>query len=344
MSEHLDLDALADILADGPSGAGDPTDLGAPADLGRSPADRLAHLATCAGCAGRLAELEVAVGHVAGALASLPEPELPAGLAERLDAAMATQRARTATDGTAGRGTAGQGTATQGTATQAATSRPATADVVPLAGRRNGFARWLPIAGGIAAAAALVFGGVLLTQKSGTSGSTASKAAARPPVAVNSTGASYGKDGKALAAALPTLLKGSSTEAFATPADASGKTTQATPPLLSGGAAEPDNTVPSPSVGAPKATPQRSVATAQDALAALRGTAGLSACLSGLTDPGDPGVPLALDYASFDGKPAMVVILPSVKADKVDVYVVGAGCVAKDSQLLYFTRLRTPQP
>ena len=40
----------------------------------------------------------------------------------------------------------------------------------------------------------------------------------------------------------------------------------------------------------------------------------------------------------------MVVILPSAKANKVDVYVVGAGCVAKDSQLLFFTRLPKPQP
>ncbi len=311
MSDHLDLDALADVLADGPYGRGGRAGMG---DVGRSTADRAAHLATCAGCAGRLAELEVAVGHVAGALAALPEPELPAGLAERLDAAMAAERARTTTDGVAT-----QRAATEAAVTESAKSRAATADVVPLAGRRRGSARWLPIAGGIAAAAALVFGGVLLTQKGGSSSSTASVKSAKLLVAVNSTGAAYGKDGKALVAALPALLKGSSTEAFETA------------PVT-------------PNIGAPKATQQRSAATPQDALATLRSTTGLSACLSGLTDPGDPGIPLALDYASFDGKPAMVVILPSAKADKVDVFVVGAGCGVKDSHLLYFTRLPKPRP
>ncbi len=320
MSEHLDLDELADVLADGPYGP-----VGG-ADTGHNTTDRAAHLASCAGCTGRLAELEVAVGHVAGALAALPEPELPAGLAERLDAALAAERAGAATDGTA------RPRDTKAAVTEGAKPSAATADVVPLAGRRGGISRWLPLAGGVAAAAALVFGGVLLSRQGGSSTSTASKASARLLVAINSTGAAYGKDGKALAAALPALLKGSSTEAFA---------------ASSGSADSTGDTTPAPATGnspAPKATALRSLATPQDPLATLRGTAGLASCLSGLTDPGDPGVPLALDYASFDKKPAMIVILPSARATKVDVYVVGAGCVAKDSQLLYFTRLPKPQP
>ena len=328
MSEHLDLDALADVLADGPYGHGDG------GGTGRSSGERAAHLASCAGCTGRLTELEVAVGHVAGALAALPEPELPAGLAERLDAAMAAERDRAATGRPAIPGD------TKAAVTQGAKASAATADVVPLAGRRGGAPRWLSIAGGVAAAAAVVFGGVLLTQQGGSSNTTASKASARLLVAMNSTGTAYAKDGKALAAALPALLKGSSTQAFAASsgsADSTASTGDTNPAPATGNS-------PSPNVIAPKATQLRSLAPPQDTLATLRGTAGLASCLSGLTDPGDPGVPLAVDYATFDGKPAMVVILPSAKASKVDVYVVGAGCVAKDSQLLFFTRLPKPQP
>ena len=79
-----------------------------------------------------------------------------------------------------------------------------------------------------------------------------------------------------------------------------------------------------------------------DPLAALRTTAGLARCLASLTDATDPGLPLALDYASFNGRPALVVVLPSEKADKVDVLVVPPGCAQADGQLLYFTRLPRP--
>ena len=79
-----------------------------------------------------------------------------------------------------------------------------------------------------------------------------------------------------------------------------------------------------------------------DPLAALRDTAGLARCLASLTDPSESGVPLALDYASYQGKPALIVVLPSSKANKVDVFVVPAGCAHADGQLLYFTRLPKP--
>lgn len=63
-SAHLDLDALADVLA------------------GERPEDP--HLAACASCRERLAVLEAAQGRVAAALAALPDPALPDGLDDRL--------------------------------------------------------------------------------------------------------------------------------------------------------------------------------------------------------------------------------------------------------------------
>ena len=69
MSEHLDLDALADALA----------------------GERSAHLDACADCSSRLAELVAAEVHVAATLAALPAPPLPAGLSDRLLAAVAAE-------------------------------------------------------------------------------------------------------------------------------------------------------------------------------------------------------------------------------------------------------------
>ena len=62
---HLDLDQLADALA------GEPQE----------------HLAGCADCTSRLAELRAAEAGVVAALRALPDPALPAGLADRLAAA-----------------------------------------------------------------------------------------------------------------------------------------------------------------------------------------------------------------------------------------------------------------
>lgn len=82
---------------------------------------------------------------------------------------------------------------------------------------------------------------------------------------------------------------------------------------------------------------------AVDPLARLRTPAGLADCLLALLPPDDPSVrPLALDYAAFRGRPALVVLLPAVDPSKLDVYVVGPGCSrANDSTLFYTSVPRT---
>ena len=70
---HLDLDALADVLA------GERED---------------AHLRTCAACSERLAELAAADASVTAALAALPAPPLPPGLSLRLTQAVQQERRR----------------------------------------------------------------------------------------------------------------------------------------------------------------------------------------------------------------------------------------------------------
>lgn len=70
---HLDLDALADVVA----GEAGPT--------------HAAHLADCASCTSRLHELRAADAGVLASLSALPAPVVPADLADRLSAAFAAE-------------------------------------------------------------------------------------------------------------------------------------------------------------------------------------------------------------------------------------------------------------
>ena len=184
--------------------------------------------------------------------------------------------------------------------------------VTPLDERRRGSSRWLLAAGGIAAAAVLVIGGgLLLANNSTDSRSNSQAAASRDRFPISATGADY-RDPAALQSALPRLLNGR-TEAL-------------------------DSLAADPSQGS-GATVPKAVA---DPLARLRTTAGLATCLASLTDPSDPGVPLALDYASYKGQPALVVVLPAAKPSKVDIWVVGADCKLPDSDLLVYVKADRP--
>jgi hypothetical protein len=273
VSDHLDLDALADVLADG---------------------HEPEHLSTCAACRTRLDELAAALPGVTRALADLPLPEPPADLGDRISAALAREAA------------------------------PAPANVLPMSRSRS---RWLPALAGVAAAAVLVTGAVLLVNRGDGPARTSSDTASGRGYQINATGTDY--TAKDLPGALPGLLSGERPEDRATGAAAG---VYGTPQLT------PASPLPSPEKDATK----QSLAVAPDPLADLRTTAGLARCLASLTDPSDTGLPLAVDYATFEGTPALVVVLPSSKPDKVDVIVVPAGCAKADGQVLYFTRLPKP--
>jgi hypothetical protein len=182
-----------------------------------------------------------------------------------------------------------------------------------------------------AAAAVLVVGGALLVSNGGgSSDKQASRSAgvsAQNPtagIATSNSGQTYAKGGVGLATRLPSLLSGQAGQA--------GQAEVAAP--QAGGTGKDSS-----STSAPKAL---SVPAAADPLAALRTTAGLAQCLVSLTDPTDPGIPLALDYGSYAGTPALVVVLPSPIKDKLYVYFVGAQCNAKDSHVLFFDKLARP--
>ncbi|MCA1712486.1 MAG: hypothetical protein LC789_12960 [Actinobacteria bacterium] len=264
--QHLDLDALADVLA------GD---------------DEPAHLADCASCRGRLIELRTADEQIRAELAALPDPPLPEGLGARLDAAFAAER-------------------------------PSVTTLPVRTAPRPG--RWLPAA----AAAVLLLGGATYAatrsggaaQDSATSaaGDSAGQAETTSNLVRNDTGTAY-DDRAALAAAVPRLLAGTA------------RLTGALPPSAAGSAQD------STTLSAPAADP----------LARLRTPQGLAECLLGVLPPDDPSVrPLALDYGSFRGRPAMVLLLPSPLPKKVDAYVLGPGCSRADAQVLFYTAVDAP--
>ena len=200
--------------------------------------------------------------------------------------------------------------------------------VTTLPVRRDRAQRWLPAA----AAAVLVLGGAAfgVTQLAGDDGGADQATSAggdsagtledRLDLVRNSTGRDY--TGRAdLATAAPDLLAGSSQVTMAAPAPAAG--------------AESDARA---SADAPAAA-----AMTADPLATLRTDAGLAECLLALLPPDDPSAaPLALDYASFKGTPAMVVLLPSALPRKIDVFVVGAGCTRANDSVLFYTSVDAP--
>ncbi|MDX6268372.1 MAG: hypothetical protein QOD70_3112 [Frankiales bacterium] len=200
-------------------------------------------------------------------------------------------------------------------AVAATTVLPAT----PVASREHARAsrsRCLLAAGGLAAAAVVVVGGgLLLASGAGDTSSNATASKASPTsFPVSATGTDY-RTNAALQAALPGLLKATrtaSTQGLAT--------------------------IPRPSGAATVNGDEQ----ATDPLANLRSPKGLAACLASLTDPADRGMPLALDYASYKGKPALVVVLPSAKPSKLDVWVVGASCNQPESDLLLYFRADRP--
>jgi hypothetical protein len=181
----------------------------------------------------------------------------------------------------------------------------------------------------VAAAAVLVTGGVLVSQAgNGGVSDTSGDLSAGPRTL--STGTDYTRG--SLPAGLRLLLGGTA-----------GSGTGAS---VSGGTAG-DARTGEPSSGSAEVAPSISALSSPpgDPLAGLRTSAGLARCLTALLDPGadvEEVLPLAVDYASYEGQAALVVVLPADKPDKVDVYVVGAGCSPADAQLLYFTRLARP--
>jgi len=280
--DHLDHDALVDVLA------------------GERPDDP--HLRACPRCRQRLAELQAAEVEVVANLARLPDPVLPEGLAERLEAAM---RAEAPLERVGGRGSPGGAR---------------TASVTTLPQRRRS---WLPAA---AAAVALVLAGGLAwpALQSGPGDDTAESTAA------GDVGEQAAGGGAAESAGLAAVRNDSGTD-YADEA----QRTAALPQVLAGTARGRDV----PGAGDAEADGPAAMATAAASLERLRDPALLQDCLSALQAPEQP---LALDYARFGEEPALAVVLPDPDPERLSLYVVGAGCSAADERLLLYARPDRP--
>jgi len=84
-------------------------------------------------------------------------------------------------------------------------------------------------------------------------------------------------------------------------------------------------------------------ARADDPLARLRDPVALAGCLAVVLDPANPAErPLALDYATYRGRPALAIVLPDPDPARLSVFVVGPACSQADDDLQYFTRVPRP--
>lgn len=284
-------------------------------------ADRLAgqvdagpHLSTCGGCSARLAELAAADHLVVTALRSLPQLALPDDVAERLSARLA-------------------GRPSQG----------ADRVVVPLTGRRRPL-RMAPVAAGLALFAGALLGYTLLAP--GSTGPAATGVAA--PAATDTgdalatrtlaSGLDYA-DSAAVDRALPAVLDGTAVPGTGVPGP--GVPGPGGPRREAGGPAGEDQAGPGPGRAVPP-----------DPLDRLRDPAALADCLAAALGPGrgpTPGAaapagrrPLALDYASYAGAPALAVVLADTDPRRVTVLVVGPACTRTDDDRRSLTRLARP--
>ena len=99
---------------------------------------------------------------------------------------------------------------------------------------------------------------------------------------------------------------------------------------------------PSPEAASPSAAPPNSAATATAATATARELVEdpqrLVSCLTEVAG-GTTRMVLAVDAGTYQGQPAVAIVLPSEDPTKVEVYVVAPDCSATDAKLLYFANV-----
>jgi len=266
------------------------------------------HLEQCSECQDRLAHVRT----TRALLSSLPADPMPAAVQARIDAAL--QRAATEPSGT----------------------------VVPITGRSRPW-KSPAVVGAAAAVAALVVIGALVAgnvlranKSSSTAGSSAPLAGAGAPHGAASgaagikewtTGANY------TAATIPALVP---------------RLVTGTPPAKAEGASGTSGSLDSNVTAAPAApafgaasgatTPR---ATSLSRRAMQTDPSALLACGTILAG-GVPTIPVAVDFASWNGKPAVIFVLPAVgHADELDVWVVRSVC-STSSLDVYFRRIPRP--
>lgn len=234
-----------------------------------------------------------------GMLADLPAVEVPDDVAARIDTALAAEAA-----------------------TRPAAEPAVPAGVTVLADRANRHRRsqagrrWWPGAGVVAAGVALLFAGAIgLSAVQNHSGKSAGKSSA----------AAAG-DRRVPTARVPVASGQDYTPTTLTPGVR----------RLLFGQISPQGLAAPGATGSPARTNTDQAVLSPDPAFARFGRPGvLTACVAELA--GSPTVrPLAIDFARFQGKPAVVVVLPDIDPAKVDAWVVGPDCRPGQADLLRF--------
>lgn len=200
----------------------------------------------------------------------------------------------------------------------------AASTVMPLTPARRPWRSHPTAAGlGVAAAAAALIAAIVVgtTRNSDNSGKPGTQAGASPPTArlltlpITVSGRHYTTAN--LSRLAPQLVAGAAT---------------ATPTPAAGAAG------PSTVAGAQAAAVPPTLARLHDSPSALAG------CVAALEKDGPTQIPLAVDFAYFAGRPAVVVVLPGLRSGFIDTWIVGANCSASDADLLNYTSLPAPSP
>ena len=253
-----------------------------------------AHVAGCDTCTERLARIR----STRAVLAALPPEAMPAAVVARLDAALAT-----------------------------AAEQPAAPTVVPLGGRRRWW-RSPAVAGGAAAAAVallvagIIFGRVQSGDHANSSGSTASTSAGAAAAGAQTartaaikewqTGTNY--TSKTIPTLVPGLLSAAPTGDKALGAGTAAAGTA------------PSAATPAPASSALGLAPSSQPGVTAEQMATSReAVAQCGHILAGDTTT----VPLAVDFAKYQGAPAVLVVLPTPgHPQDVDVFVLRGTCSA----------------
>ncbi len=279
---------------------------------------------------------------VTSLLASLrdDDPPMPDHVAARLDAVLAEERRTTTFPLVAAADVDSDGlldSADPAVATPAATVLP----LAPSRDRARGRTRAFQVLGGVAAAvAAVVLVPTILHGTSSSQSTSASVASSgtgelrAAPATVQDSGTAYTRS--ALSAQATALLSRAKT----LPAPAQVDSPVASPAATSNDTATGSGTTAGGYGTAATAAP--SVGTPQSAAGPRLSDATLAACVESLA--GKPGVtPLAADLATYDGKPAAIVVLPT-DGDPgfLDVWVIAPVCTATSTDLFEFRRIPAP--
>ena len=313
---HPEFDALAELADREPPAA---ASTGAADDVAL-----LAHVAGCARCQSELAGLR----QVRATLRALPAVTMPADVAARLEAAISAEASRAAGAAETPRAAAGAAEGAASPVSVLPTGRAHDSAV----GRR----RALPHFSAAASVAVLlvVALGVAIgyaashSTESKKSASTASSSVSGPVIVASGTAYSTGAIRDQVSAKLLQLVPGAAAH-YALDQQSKAAAAPASAPAAAGAAAasasSPASAVPSSSSSPLTASAPSPARTAPSGPLANPTT--LQSCVNTLA--GRPAQPVLVDYASFDGAPATVIVLPDPDTKgKLDVFVVkdSASC------------------